>query len=273
MRLFDRFNGLQIGGRCYLYFLLLVLYSPVVIIFICSFTESKVFGNWTGFSMGLYRNLFMGQAGHNLNNAIINTALIALVSATISTILGTFAAIGIFNMQSSRRKVVEFVNQIPMVNPDIITGISLFLLFVVLGISRGMLTVIVAHVVFCTPYVVLSIMPRLQRMNANLYEAALDLGATPFQAFYKIIVPELKSGVISGFILAVTLSVDDFGVTLFTKGSEGLETLSTFIYADARKGGLTPELRALFSIIFLTIFVLLIIMNIHTNKQFNDEKR
>lgn len=154
-----------------------------------------------------------------------------------------------------------------MINPDILTGISLFLLFVFLGISRGLATVIIAHVVFCTPYVVLSVMPRLTKMNPNIYEAALDLGATPLQALRKVLMPELWPGMISGFILSVTLSIDDFGVTFFTKGSNGLETLSTFIYADARKGGLTPELRPLFSLIFLTILVLLLIINLRTNKQ------
>jgi len=125
-------------------------------------------------------------------------------------------------------------------------------------------TVIIAHVVFCTPYVVLSVMPRLAKMNPNIYEAALDLGATPFQAFQKVLVPELWPGMVSGFILSLTLSIDDFGVTFFTKGSNGLDTLSTFIYADARKGGLTPELRPLFSLIFFTILILLIIFNYRT---------
>ena len=153
-----------------------------------------------------------------------------------------------------------------MINPDIITGISLFLLFVSLGISGGFVTVILAHIAFCTPYVVLSVMPRLNRMNPNIYEAALDLGATPFQAFRKVIIPEIKPGMISGLILAFTLSIDDFAVTLFTKGSNGLETLSTYIYADARKGGLTPELRCLASIIFLTVLILLIVINRRSRK-------
>ena len=152
------------------------------------------------------------------------------------------------------------------------TGISLFLLFVFLGVSRGLGTVIAAHVVFCTPYVVLSVMPRLTKMNPNVYEAALDLGATPMQALRKVLMPELWPGMISGFILSITLSIDDFGVTFFTKGSNGLETLSTFIYADARKGGLTPELRPLFSIIFLTILVLLLIINLRTTKQQKNKK-
>lgn len=158
------------------------------------------------------------------------------------------------------------LNNIPMLNPDIITGISLFLLFVSLGITQGFTTVILAHITFCTPYVVLCVMPRLLQMNPNIYEAALDLGATPAQAMRKVILPELKSGMISGFIMAFTLSIDDFAVTLFTKGTEGLETLSTYIYADARKGGLTPELRPLSTIIFVTVLILLIVINVRSER-------
>lgn len=264
----------QVFGQAYLWLLLVVLYAPILLIIIFSFTKSKVFGNWTGFTVQLYQNLFTGydaaaqvRVDPNLYRAVFFTFLIALIAATVSTILGTLAAIGIYNMRSKPRRTISFLNSIPMINPDILTGISLFLLFVFLGLSRGMLTVCIAHVVFCTPYVVLSVMPRLTKMNPNIYEAALDLGATPFQALRKVLMPELRPGMVSGFILALTLSIDDFGVTFFTKGSGGLETLSTFIYADARKGGLTPELRPLFSLIFLTILVLLLVMNIRAAKQ------
>lgn len=264
----------RFAGQAYLWLILVVLYAPILLIFIFSFTKSKVFGNWTGFTFGLYENLLTGydyidqvQVDPNLYRAMLYTVIVALSAAVMSTLLGTLAAIGIYNMRQRDRRIITFMNSIPMINPDILTGISLFLLFVFLGISRGLATVIIAHVVFCTPYVVLSVMPRLTKMNPNIYEAALDLGATPLQALRKVLMPELWPGMISGFILSVTLSIDDFGVTFFTKGSNGLETLSTFIYADARKGGLTPELRPLFSLIFLTILVLLLIINLRTNKQ------
>ncbi len=264
----------RFAGHAYLWLILVVLYAPILLIFIFSFTKSKVFGNWTGFTFGLYENLLTGydyvdqvQVDPNLYRAMLYTVIIAVSAAVISMLLGTLAAIGIYNMRQRDRRIITFMNSIPMINPDILTGISLFLLFVFLGISRGLATVIIAHVVFCTPYVVLSVMPRLTKMNPNIYEAALDLGATPFQALRKVLMPELWPGMISGFILSITLSIDDFGVTFFTKGSNGLETLSTFIYADARKGGLTPELRPLFSLIFLTILVLLLIINLRTNKQ------
>ena len=260
-------NRRHLGSQLYLWLLLLVLYAPIALIAVFSFTESKVLGNWTGFSFHLYANLFTGQAGAGLNSAIWYTVVIALVAAIVSTLLGTLAAIGIYNMRARQRKVVSFLNSVPMINPDIITGISLFLLFVALGMSQGLAPVCIAHVVFCTPYVVLSVLPRLSRMNPNTYEAALDLGATPAQALRMVMLPELWPGMLSGFILALTLSVDDFGVTFFTKGSGGLETLSTFIYSDARKGGLTPELRPLFTIILLVMLTVLVVINVRAEKE------
>ena len=154
-----------------------------------------------------------------------------------------------------------------MLNPDIITGVSLFLLFIFLHISKGYVTVVLAHITFCTPYVVLNVLPRLTQMNPNIYEAALDLGATPFQALRKVLIPQLRSGMLSGFILAFTMSLDDFAVTYFTAGSSGLETLSTYIYADARKGGLTPELKPMMTIIFLIVFIVLFFVNLKTYKK------
>ena len=255
------------GAQLYLWLLLLVLYSPIALIAVFSFTESKILGNWTGFSWQLYANLFSGRADAGLNSAIFYTVIIALIAGICSTILGTLAAIGLYNMRARQRKVVSFLNSVPMINPDIITGISLFLLFVALGMSQGLATVCIAHVVFCTPYVVLSVLPRLSRMNPNTYEAALDLGATPAQALRMVLLPELWPGMLSGFILAITLSVDDFGVTFFTKGSGGLETLSTFIYSDARKGGLTPELRPLLTIILLVMLGVMIYVNYREDKK------
>ena len=255
------------GSQIYLWLLLIVLYAPIALIAVFSFTKSKILGNWTGFSMDLYVNLFTGKADAGLNSAIWYTVLIALIAAVCSTILGTLAAIGIYNMRARARKAVSLLNSVPMINPDIITGISLFLLFVALGFTQGLATVCIAHVVFCTPYVVLSVLPRLSQMNPNTYEAALDLGATPAQALRMVMLPELWPGMLSGFVLALTLSVDDFGVTFFTKGSGGLETLSTFIYSDARKGGLTPELRPLFTIILLVMLAVLIYINFRNKKQ------
>ena len=188
-------------AKGYLWLLLVLLYSPILIIMIFSFTEAKVLGNWTGFSTKLYSSLFTGGVQRSLVSALWNTFAIAMIAATVSTLLGSIAAIGIFNLRSRTRQVMNFANAIPMMNADIITGVSLFLLFVSFG-----------------------------------------------------------------FILAFTLSIDDFAVTIFTIGNEGLETLSTFIYADARKGGLTPELRPLSTIIFVTVLVLLIVINKRAEK-------
>lgn len=260
----------KILAKAYLWLLLVALYAPIAILIIFSFTEAKVLGNWTGFSFGLYKSLFSGGMNGAVMSAIKNTIFIALAASLISTVLGTFAAIGIYNLKRGPKKAVTFLNNIPMLNPDIITGVSLFLLFVALGVTQGYVTVILAHTVFCTPYVVLSVMPKLQQMNPNIYEAALDLGATPWQAVRKVMIPQLKSGMVSGFILSFTLSIDDFAVTLFTIGNQGLETLSTYIYADARKGGLTPELRPLLTIIFLALILLLILINI---RSYRNEKK
>ena len=216
----------KIFAQTYLWILLLLLYSPIVIIVIYSFTEAKVLGNWTGFSTKLYSSLFTTGAHHSLMNALINTITIALLAATASTLLGSIAAIGIFNLKARSRKAIGFVNSIPILNGDIITGISLFLLFVSLGITQGYTTVVLAHITFCTPYVVLSVLPRLKQMNPN----------------------------------------DDFAVTVFTIGNQGLETLSTYIYADARKGGLTPELRPLSAIIFVVVLALLVVINYRAGK-------
>ena len=254
-------------SNSYIVLLLVMLYAPIIIIAIFSFTDSKVLGNWTGFSVDLYTSLFSGGVSGRLIDAIKNTFLIALVAATVSTLLGTVAAIGINDLRYRKRRAINFVNNIPILNPDIITGISLFLLFVSMGITQGYTTVILAHIAFCTPYVVLSVMPRLTQMNPNIYEAALDLGATPMQAMRRVIIPEIRPGMISGFILAFTLSIDDFAVTIFTNGTDGLETLSTFIYADARKGGLTPELRALSTIILGVVLLLLVVVNYRAHRQ------
>ena len=260
-------------AQSYLWFVLILMYAPIFFIIVFSFTEAKSLGNWTGFTTQLYENLFTahGSKVQNLLSALGTTLLIALVSSVVATFLGTVAAIGIFNMRGKKKKTIQFLNNIPMINPDIITGVSLFLLFTMLPISQGYATVILAHISFCTPYVVLNVLPKLSQMNPNIYEAALDLGSTPWQALWKVLVPELRPGMISGFVLAFVMSLDDFAVTFFTRGSVGLETLSTFIYTDSRKGGLTPELKPLMTMIFVLILIALIAVNVKTIKK-NEDK-
>lgn len=266
-------NAKKIVSKAYLWVILFILYAPILFIAVFSFTKAKSLGNWTGFTFDLYSNLFTGATSdtQSLLDALKSTLIIALVASAVSTVLGTLAAIGIFNMKGRRKAAIQFLNNIPMLNPDIITGVSLFLLFVFLHVSKGYVTVILAHITFCTPYVVLNVLPKLAQMNPNIYEAALDLGATPFYALRKVLIPELRPGMVTGFILAFTMSLDDFAVTYFTAGSTGLDTLSTYIYADARKGGLTPELKPLMTIIFLIILAVLIFVNIRASRQ--SEKR
>ena len=270
-----KLNIKKFFAQTYIWLLLVILYAPILFIMIFSFTQSKVLGNWTGFSTKLYENVFSGNVsgGSSLLSAIENTLIIALVAATVSTLLGTVSAIGIFNLKGRKRQAINFMNNIPMINPDIITGVSLFLLFVFLHISQGYVSVTLAHITFCTPYVVLSVLPKLSQMNPNIYEAALDLGATPAQALRKVLVPQLRPGMISGFVLAFTMSLDDFAVTFFTRGTIGLDTLSTYIYTDARKGGLTPELRPLMTIIFLIILISLIFINVSQSRQTQKHKK
>lgn len=265
----------RILAKSYLWLILAVLYAPIIFIAVFSFTEAKSLGNWTGFSVNLYKSLFTGnmQNSGGLISAVENTLLIALIASIVATIMGTVAAIGIFNLRGKKKQTMQFLNNIPMINPDIITGVSLFLLFVFLHISQGYTTVILAHITFCTPYVVLNVLPKLSQMNPNIYEAALDLGATPYQALRKVMIPSLRPGMISGFILSFTMSLDDFAVTFFTRGTIGLDTLSTYIYTDARKGGLTPELKPLMTIIFLVILAVLLIINIRSEKNNNNKKK
>ena len=256
-------------AQAYVWLLLLLLYAPLIFIAIFSFTKSKVMGNWSGFTLDLYTNFFTGnfEGSSALYSALLNTLLIAVVSALAATVMGTLAAISFHRLRGRTKNTLLFVNNIPMINPDIITGVSLFLLFVFLGISKGYMTVILAHISFCTPYVVLSVLPKLTQMNPNIYWAAMDLGATPGQALRKVLIPQLSPGMISGFILAFTMSLDDFVVTFFTQGTIGLETLSTFIYNDARKNGLTVELRPLMTLIFAFVLVVLLVINLRSAKQ------
>ncbi len=268
-------TGKKLFAKVYLWVILAILYAPIVFIAVFSFTEAKSLGNWTGFSVNLYKSLFSGnmQNSGGLISAVQNTLVIALIAASVATVMGTVAAIGIFNMRGKKKQTMQFLNNIPMINPDIITGVSLFLLFVFLHISQGYATVILAHITFCTPYVVLNVLPKLSQMNPNIYEAALDLGATPYQALRKVMIPSLRPGMISGFILSFTMSLDDFAVTFFTRGTIGLDTLSTYIYADARKGGLTPELKPLMTIIFLIILAVLLFINTRSAKNNNNKKK
>lgn len=254
----------KVSAWIYILIVLAFIYLPIAFIIVYSFTTSKVIGSWSGFSFDLYRQIFVGAESAKILGAFKNTLVLGISASIIATILGTSGAIGIHNLTKKTQKAFSTINQVPILNADIVTGISLLLLFVMFGINRGFVTLLICHVAFCTPYVVLSVLPRLRQMDNSVYEAALDLGATPMRALWKIVIPEIMPGVISGFLLAFTLSIDDFVITVFNNGS--FQTLSTFIYADARKGGLTPSLRALSTLIFVFVLALLLIVNIRSRR-------
>ncbi len=262
----------RILSASYLALVLLFIYTPIMFVMVFSFTESGVMGDWQGFSLSLYKNLFAGPKGKQILEVFLNTLEVGLISALFATLLGTAGAIGIFFSKKKMKRTFSFINQIPVVNAEIVTGISLLLLFLVFALPRGEVTVILAHITFSAPYVVLSVLPKLKQMNNNIYEACLDLGATPWRALRTVILPEILPGMVSGFIMAFTLSIDDFVVTNYTT-STSFDTLSTFIYKDAVKGGLTPSLRALSTLIFIVVLTLLFVMNLRTGKQKQKENK
>lgn len=244
----------------------LFLYLPIVVLIIFSFNDSKSRTVWSGFSFHWYTELFHDE---EILSAFSTTLTVSVLASVIATILGTAAAIGFFSMKRRPRNLLMTINNIPMTNADIITGVSLMLLFVftgnLLGFSLGFGTLLVAHITFNIPYVVLAVMPKLRQLDPNLGEAAMDLGATPWQAFWKVLMPELRPGIFNGLLIAFTLSIDDFVISYFTAGSE-VSTLAMQIYAMTRKR-ISPEVNALSTILFLTVLILLIIVNLREVRQ------
>ena len=258
---------MKTASRVYIFLIFLFLYAPIVVLIVFSFNGSGVGSRsvFSGFSFRWYRQLF--QDGMLLT-ALRNTLVIAVVAAAVSTVLGTAAAIGINGMNKWMRRAVMNVTNFPMVNPDIVTGVSLMLLFVAAskmlgGASLGMLSLILAHITFCLPYVILSVMPKLHQMNPNLSEAAQDLGCPPSAAFFRVVLPEIAPGIVTGMIMAFTLSIDDFVVSYFTSGTT--QTLPIFIYSMTRKR-ISPEINALSTLLFGIIMVLLLVINVRTAK-------
>lgn len=240
----------------YLVLILIFLYAPIGTMMVLSFNNSKSRTIWGGFTTKWYAQMFENQA---IMDALYNTLLIAFASALIATIIGTVAALGINSMKKTPKTIVMGVNNIPMLNSEIVTGISLMLAFIAFGISLGFKTILIAHITFNIPYVILSVMPKLKQTNKSTYEAAMDLGAGPVQAFFKVVFPDIMPGVLSGFLMAFTMSLDDFIITHFTRGA-GIDTLSTLIYSEVRRG-IQPSMYALSTIIFLTVLILLIVTN------------
>ena len=244
------------ASRIYLALIFLFLYLPILVLIVLSFNNSKSRVVWGGFTLKWYAECFQNET---IMGAFTTTLQITLTASIVSTVLGTLAAIGISAMKKRNKTIMLGATNIPLLNADIVTGISLMLAFLAFGISLGFKTVLIAHITFDIPYVILNVLPKLSQANRSTYEAALDLGATPVFAFYKITWPEIRSGVFSGFLMAVTMSLDDFSITFFTKGA-GVNTLSTMLYTELRKG-IRPELYALSTILFLIAFLLLLVMN------------
>lgn len=248
--------------RLYLLLIYIFLYAPVLVLIIFSFNESKSRANWDGFTLKWYAALFKDK---QILSSLYYTLAVAVLAALIATIMGTAAAVGIHNMGKFKKSLVMNLTYLPVLNPDIVTGISLMILFLSMRLKPGFLTLLLAHITFNVPYVILSVLPKLKQLNKHLYEAALDLGATPLFAFWKVILPEIMPGVVTGMLIAFTLSLDDFIVSFFTTGS-GVATLSMTVYSLARRG-VNPKINAISTIMFVAVLSLLLIINKRTPQQ------
>lgn len=251
--------------RFYLILIFIFLYTPIVTLMVFSFNDSKSMGKWSGFTLRWYTQLFQNA---RIMEALKYTIIIAVISSIVATVIGTFAAIGIHRMKGLPKKTLLNINNLPVLNPDIVTGISIMSLFIFLfpllnkiGINAqfGFTTMLLAHITFNIPYVILSVLPKLKQLPSNITEAALDLGATPGYAMRKIILPQIKPGIVAGLLMAFTMSIDDFVISFFTTGP-GVTNLSIEIYSMARKG-INPSINALSTLMFITVLILLLIVN------------
>lgn len=254
------------ASRIYMFLIFAFLYLPIIVLIALSFNNSKTKVVWGGFTFRWYTSCFQDE---KIMSAFVTTLQITFLSAIIATLIGTLAALGINAMRKRNQTIYLGATNIPLLNADIVTGISMMLLFVKF-MDLGFVTVLIAHITFSIPYVILNVMPKLRQVNRNTYEAALDLGATPMYAFYKVTWPEIRSGVFSGFMMAVTMSLDDFSITYFTKGA-GVNTLSTMLYTELRKG-IKPELYALSTILFFAVLIILLLGNVHPGKKATTDK-
>ncbi len=253
--------------RFYVVLIFIFLYAPIGTLIVLSFNKSRTRAKWGGFTFKWYIELFQNR---DIMEALYTTLAIAFISSLIATVIGTAACIGMSGMNKKTKAVLMGVTNIPMLNADIVTGISLMLLFLSFGIRFGFGTILLSHITFNIPYVILSVMPRMRNLNPHTFEAALDLGASPVYAFFKVTFPDLLPGILSGFLMAFTMSLDDFIITHFTKGA-GIDTLSTKIYTEVRKG-IKPEMYALSTLIFVAVLLLLALVNRPTKEDIKNKK-
>ena len=249
-------------NKIYLALVFIFLYAPIAVLIVFSFNNSKLRGVWAGFTFKWYQELLYDPT---ILQSLYNTLFIAIIATVVSTILGTIAAIGINELKGFKKNIILDVNYLPVLNPDIVTAISLMGLFGFLGLNFGYLTMILSHIVFCTPYVILSVLPKLKQMDKHTVEAAMDLGATPYYAMKKVVIPQIKSAIFTGALMAFTLSVDDFVISFFNTGN-GVSNLSITIYSMARKG-INPSINAISAIMFTVLLILLLIINKRTENQ------
>lgn len=252
----------NIAKKIYVSLIFLFLYAPIGTLIVLSFNASKTRAKWGGFTVRWYLSLIQDET---ILEAFGTTLLIALFSSLIATVIGVISCLAMSSMKRKTRTVLMGITNISMLNADIVTGISLMLLFISLGLKFGFGTILLSHITFNIPYVILCIMPRMKQLNPSVYEAALDLGASHLTAFFKVMLPDLLPGILSGFLMAFTMSLDDFIITHFTKGA-GIDTLSTKIYTEVKKG-IKPEMYALSTIIFLTVLILLLLVNLAPNRE------
>ena len=241
----------------------LFLYAPIISLAVFSFNDAKSMAKWSGFSLRWYQELFQNE---RILDALYYTILIALLAAAISTIVGTITAIGIHKMRQGKvRGLLLNINYLPVLNPDIVTGVALMSLYVFIKLEFGFTTMLLSHIVFDIPYVILSVLPKLKQLPANIEDAAMDLGATPWYALRKVVLPQIKPGIISGMLIAFTMSIDDFVISFFTTGN-GVTNLAIEVYSMTRRA-LTPELNALSTLMFVAVLILLLLSNLAANKK------
>ena len=239
------------------------LYAPIISLAVFSFNDAKSMAKWSGFSLRWYQELFQNE---RILDALYYTIIIALLAAAISTIVGTITAIGIHKMRQGKvRGLLLNINYLPVLNPDIVTGVALMSLYVFIKLEFGFTTMLLSHIVFDIPYVILSVLPKLKQLPANIEDAAMDLGATPWYALRKVVLPQIKPGIISGMLIAFTMSIDDFVISFFTTGN-GVTNLAIEVYSMTRRG-LTPEINALSTLMFVAVLILLLLSNLAANKK------
>ena len=247
--------------KCYLWLIFVFLYAPILVLILFSFNASRSRGNWAGLSLRWYAELFQDRA---IMAALGNTVIIALVSAAIAAAAGTVAAVGIYRLKGWKKSFVMNVTYLPVLNPDIVIGISMMILFIAMSFPRGMVSLIVAHITFGLPYGVISVLPKLAQLDPQIFDAALDLGARPRDAYLKVILPQIMPGVFTGFLLALTMSVDDFVVSFFVTGN-GVANLAISIYSMSRRG-INPKINAVLTLLFVAVAAMMYLIQKRLSK-------